>query len=93
MVLVDAGTVHAIGPGVVLLEVQQSCDVTYRLFDYGRGRELHLEEGLKVVKTKTDAGKIPAKEVDGSKAFGYSRLIDGKYFVVDRYEVPPGVCV
>ena len=33
MVFVDAGTVHAIGPGVTLLEVQQTCDVTYRLYD------------------------------------------------------------
>jgi len=58
MVFVDAGTVHAIGPGVTLLEVQQTCDVTYRLFDYGRPRELHLDEGLAVVKLKTAAGKI-----------------------------------
>jgi mannose-6-phosphate isomerase len=46
MVFVDAGTVHAIGPGVVLLETQQTSDVTFRLYDYGRGRELHLEQGL-----------------------------------------------
>ena len=46
MLFVDAGTVHAIGPGVVLLETQQTSDVTYRLYDYGRPRELHLEQGL-----------------------------------------------
>ena len=90
MVLVDAGTVHAIGPGVTLLEVQQTSDTTYRLFDYGRDRELHLEEGLKVVKVKTGAGKIPAKEVDGSGSEVQTRLIAGKYFVVDRFEVPAG---
>jgi len=85
MVFVDAGTVHAIGPGVTLLEVQQTCDVTYRLYDYGRPRELHLEKGLAVVKTKTDAGLIEPKEMEG-----YTRLIDAKYFVVDRYELPAG---
>ena len=44
MLFVDAGTVHAIGPGVVLLETQQTSDITYRMYDYGRPRELHLEK-------------------------------------------------
>lgn len=43
-----AGTVHAIGPGLTLVEVQQNSDITYRLFDYGRPRELHLDEGVAV---------------------------------------------
>ncbi len=80
MVFVDAGTVHAIGPGVTLLEVQQTCDVTYRLYDYGRPRELHLEAGLGVVKVSTGAGKVAAREMDG-----FVRLIEERYFVVDRY--------
>lgn len=45
-----AGTVHAIGPGLTLVEVQQNSDITYRLYDYGRPRELHLDEGLAVAK-------------------------------------------
>jgi mannose-6-phosphate isomerase len=88
MVFVDAGTVHAIGPGVTLLEVQQTCDVTYRLYDYGRPRELHLEQGLAVVKTQTRAGLVAPKAMDG-----FTRLIDTEYFVVDRYEVPAGASV
>lgn len=47
---VPAGTVHAIGAGVSLLEIQQNVDLTYRLFDYGRPRELQLEEGLAVAR-------------------------------------------
>lgn len=43
-----AGTIHAIGGGLTVVEVQQNIDCTYRLYDYGRPRELHLEEGLKV---------------------------------------------
>lgn len=43
-----AGTVHAIGPGLVLVEVQQNVDLTYRLYDYGRPRELHLDDGVAV---------------------------------------------
>lgn len=45
---IPAGTVHAIGAGVSLIEVQQNSDITYRLYDYGRPRELHLDEGLRV---------------------------------------------
>src|ERR1700731_991272 len=81
MLFVDAGTVHAIGPGVVLLETQQTSDVTYRLYDYGRPRELHLEKGLRVIKPKTAAGKGTPKVIDG-----FTRLIEQKYFVVDRFD-------
>jgi mannose-6-phosphate isomerase len=45
---IPAGTVHAIGPGLALCEIQQYSDITYRLYDYGRPRELHLEHGVKV---------------------------------------------
>jgi mannose-6-phosphate isomerase len=81
MLFVESGTVHAIGPGVVLLETQQTSDVTYRLYDYGRPRELHLEKGLQVIKPKTGAGKVAAKKMDG-----FTRLIEQKYFVVDRFD-------
>jgi mannose-6-phosphate isomerase len=85
MVFVDAGTVHAIGPGVVLLETQQTCDVTFRMYDYGRPRELHVEQALGVMKTKTAAGKVKPVAMDG-----FVRLIEQRYFVVDRYEVAAG---
>lgn len=49
---IPAGTVHAIGAGVTLVEVQQNADITYRLFDYGRPRELHLEDGVAVSKAE-----------------------------------------
>jgi len=46
---IPAGTVHAIGPGLVLCEIQQNSDITYRLYDYGRPRELHLDDALNVI--------------------------------------------
>ena len=49
-ILVPAGTVHAIGAGLRIIEIQQKSDVTYRLFDYGRGRDLHLNHGLAVAR-------------------------------------------
>lgn len=82
MLFVDAGTVHAIAPGVVLLETQQTSDITYRLYDYGRPRELHLEKGLQVIKTRTQAGKVTPWVMDG-----FTRLIEQRYFVVDRFEI------
>lgn len=45
---IPAGTIHAIGAGVSVIEVQQNVDVTYRLYDYGRPRELHLDDGVAV---------------------------------------------
>jgi len=88
MIFVDAGTVHAIGPGVVLLETQQTSDITYRLYDYGRPRELHLERGLAVIKAKTGAGKVKPRAMNG-----FVRLIEQKYFTVDRFDVPFGETV
>jgi mannose-6-phosphate isomerase len=82
MIFVDAGTVHAIAPGMVLLETQQTSDTTFRLYDYGRPRELHLEQGLKVMKTRTRAGKVAPREMDG-----FTRLIEEKYFTVDRFDL------
>jgi mannose-6-phosphate isomerase len=47
-IFVPSGTIHAIGAGIALLEFQQNADVTYRLYDYGRPRELHLDDGVAV---------------------------------------------
>ncbi|GMO11999.1 MAG: hypothetical protein Ta2A_21300 [Treponemataceae bacterium] len=47
---IPAGLVHAIGGGLRLLEIQESSDITYRLYDWGRGREVHIEKGLEVLK-------------------------------------------
>lgn len=49
-IFIPSGTVHAIGGGMRLLEVQQSCNITYRLFDWNRGRELHLKKSLASIK-------------------------------------------
>jgi mannose-6-phosphate isomerase len=84
MIFVDAGTVHAIGPGVTLLETQQTSDITYRLYDYGRPRELHIDLGLAATRLHTAAGKVTPK-TEGAR----TRLIEQKYFTVDRLEVGP----
>jgi mannose-6-phosphate isomerase len=52
MIYVAGGTVHTLGGGSIIVETQQQSDTTYRLYDYGRPRELHLKEGLAVIKEK-----------------------------------------
>ncbi len=82
MIFVDAGTVHAIGPGLVILEIQQTSDITYRLYDYGRPRELHVDAALHVMKMATAAGKVAP--VAGN---GFERLIAQRYFIADRFDL------
>jgi mannose-6-phosphate isomerase len=82
LIFVDAGTVHSIWPGSILLETQQNCDLTYRMYDYGRGRELHVEKSLEATKLKTRAGKIPARVLKDRTI-----LIDVEYFRVERIPV------
>lgn len=74
--MVPAGTVHAIGGGISLLEFQQNQDVTYRLYDYGRPRELHLDDGVAVAKLEPYPDSL-AQRVGG----GETRvLVDGPAF-------------
>ena len=82
MVFVDAGTVHSIGPGMVILETQEYSDITYRLYDFGRPRELHVDAGLAVTRTSSRAGLVTPVARDG-----FERLVASEYFVVDRFEV------
>ncbi len=85
MIFVDAGTVHAMGPGVVILETQQTSDLTYRMYDYGSGRELHLEKSFAAMRLKTRAGKVPPQPVNG-----HFVLIDERYFSIERWPLRGG---
>lgn len=79
-----AGTVHAIGPGLTLLEVQQNSATTFRLYDYGRSRELHLERGLKVANGGPYAAEHRSKVEPGG-----SNLVNSAHFRIDRIEGAP----
>lgn len=88
MVYVAGGTVHTLGPGSVIIETQQQSDTTYRLYDYGRPRELHLKEGLAAVKPQVASGKVvraaPAQIAGGDNR--QASLVAAPYFVVDMFE-------
>lgn len=89
MIYVAGGTVHTLGPGAIIVETQQQSDTTYRLYDYGRARELHLKEGLAAIKEKVKSGKVirPApSDLDGT-ANRRAPLISSPYFVVDMFEL------
>ncbi len=89
MIYVAGGTVHTLGPGAVIVETQQQSDTTYRLYDYGRPRPLHLERGLGSVKEHVASGKVirPAPvNVDGGKG-RWSAMIAAPYFIVDLFEL------
>jgi mannose-6-phosphate isomerase len=76
---VPAGTVHAIGAGLSLVEIQQNVDLTYRLYDYGRPRELHLDDGIAAA---VAAPFVPAE----SRPSGPARevLAASDKFVIER---------
>ncbi len=61
-----AHTVHAIGAGIVLCEIQQNSDLTYRLWDYGRPRELHLEQAVRVADLGRHPGAVPSGKVESA---------------------------
>jgi len=89
MIYVAGGTVHTLGPGSVIVETQQQSDTTYRLYDYGRERPLHLERGLAAVKERAGAGKVirPAPVAINGGKNRQSSMIAAPYFTVDLFEL------
>jgi len=79
MLYVAAGTVHTIGGGMVLVETQQSSDITYRLYDYGRPRELHIKDGIAAIKLDSRAGKVERREGDDPNL-----LVQSAFFQVEK---------
>jgi mannose-6-phosphate isomerase len=85
-----AGTLHAIGAGILLFEIQQSSDLTYRLYDYGRRdaagrpRELHLDKALEVLDyTPGDRAKVSPERLDEL----HSSLVKSPFFAMERWRL------
>jgi mannose-6-phosphate isomerase len=76
--LVPPGTIHAIGAGISLIEFQQNSDITYRLYDYGRPRELHLEDGIAIARPEP----YPETQTQHLLATENRSLVDGRKFVL-----------
>ena len=83
-IYLPANTVHAIGAGVSLIEVQQNSDITYRLYDYGRPRELHLEQGLAVARGEPNDPSLRRHLPERVHA----TRVEGPHFRLDRLDGP-----
>jgi mannose-6-phosphate isomerase len=79
-----AHTVHAIGGGITLFEIQQNSDVTYRLWDYGRPREIHVEKAVPLADLGVHPGAVQAKTLGP----GHTELVRVKHFVTQLIEGP-----
>lgn len=75
-IYIPAGTVHAICGGLRILEVQQSSDITYRLYDYGRGRECHIEKGVNCIKNS-----------ENQKVKQFDKTFNCPYFNLEKIDV------
>ena len=85
VVFVPAGTIHAIGAGLVIAEIQQRSDATFRIFDYGRQRELHIESAISVA----NAGPADLHSMQRRLSDSRTLLVSSAHFVFERIELEP----
>ena len=81
--LINSGLIHAIGAGLIIAEIQQNSDITYRVYDYGRPREIHVEKSLDVI----DFSLTPKKLVEDYKeelGYKFTSLCKNQYFSIDK---------
>ena len=91
VIYIPAGTIHAIGPGCLMLEVQQSSNSTYRLYDWGRlgpdgkPRELHITEGLACLNIDAPSTITKERPVKEKEGYTVEKLLQAKYFNLDKF--------
>lgn len=88
VIFVPAGTVHAIGAGLTICEIQENSDITYRLYDYGRPRELHLEHGMNV--SQLGPHRFPVTPVPITT--WRTQLLESSYFRIERLRPQEQIC-
>jgi mannose-6-phosphate isomerase len=86
VIFVSAGTIHSIGAGVVLVEIQQRSDATFRLFDFGRLRQLDTDHAVAVARGEQADRQTPLRKLTKERTL----LVDSRHFVLERIELPPG---
>jgi mannose-6-phosphate isomerase len=84
--LIPAGTIHAIGAGIVLAEIQQRSDVTFRLFDFGRQRELHVDQAVAATHVQPWQSQNSPEWLSDNRTV----LVANPYFVLERIDLQPG---
>jgi mannose-6-phosphate isomerase len=89
VVFVPAGTIHAIGAGLVIAEVQQRSDATFRMFDFGRRRELHIADAVAMADAGPADGSVKPKRLTDERTL----LVSNPHFVLEQIELPPGSAI
>jgi len=84
VISIPAGTIHAVGAGIVLAEIQQQSDATFRLFDYGRQRELHVDHAVAVAKTGPAESQLPPHKLTEARTV----LVVSPHFVLEQFDLP-----
>ena len=83
VIYIPAGTIHSIGAGIVLAEIQQHSDATFRLFDFARQRELDEDNGVAVA----HRGPLPAHSIPGRLSEARTALVASRHFVLERLDL------
>jgi mannose-6-phosphate isomerase len=98
VIFVPAGAIHSLGPGIIVAEIQQNSDTTYRIYDWGRmgndgkPRPLHIEQALAVIDwTQVEPGIVQPKVIsDGSRGIHQEVIGESAYFRTERLRMNPG---
>ena len=85
VIFVPAGTIHSIGAGLVIAEIQQRSDATFRLFDHGRQRDLHIESAIAVANAGLADFQVQPNQVTAERTL----LVSGPHFVFERIDLAP----
>lgn len=85
--LINSGLVHAICEGVIIAEIQQNSDVTYRVYDYGRPREIHVEKALDVIDFNLQSINIGLNEEVKKDGYTEKFLCENEYFGITKIMV------
>ena len=91
VIFVPSGAVHALGPGIIVTEIQQNSDTTYRIYDWGRPRPIHVQQSLDVLDfSLVEPGPVRPKVMLDDEGFKVEQLASCPYFETERLTMPAG---
>lgn len=91
VIFVPAGAIHALGPGIIVTEIQQNSDTTYRIYDWGRPRPVHIQQALDVLDFNLiEPQPVKPKVVLDEEGFQVEQLASCPYFETERLTMPAG---
>ena len=85
--LINSGLVHAICEGVIIAEIQQNSDVTYRVYDYGRPREIHVEKSLDVIDFNLQCKNLSNNKAEIYEGYKKTYLCENEYFHIEKLDI------